>query len=261
VPALVTERLLPCWRSSASGQDAENTPAAIAQKKLEAACEEMRAKTVKSSKHARKYEKSSKRRQYSQHESAVKMNCVVPTLSTAMKKSERIIPSELGWSVLSVSEGKDLLHPHIAALENGGAGPAWDELREQKLKEFRESKSLWLTHDVKPGGRTPSAASKEVEEVRSAGKSRLKTLSAQYEKKRQDFQESQKINNSRLGSFQQFIDEKKLQAKAKAEEAARIAAIAKKEAAKANELAGVLSLGLTKNRPTTAAETEDSKVY
>ena len=60
--------------------------------------------------------------------------------------------SSIVWThtVLYFVQARQLLHPIVAALDNGigGFGTAADEARKKKLKEDQENRKMWLSHDV-----------------------------------------------------------------------------------------------------------------
>jgi len=244
VPALVTERLVPCWRSADTHAQCQATPAWLAQKNLETAVTLMKEKNAKSNKVAKKF-KGAARRSYNMDARAANTWVTsIPTVSHAMKRTEKVQIEDFDendWQISSISEAKGLMHPQGLCLDNGGAGPAWDELREKETAEFRESRSRWLAHDVKPGGKQPSPVAGEIAEIRQNGKSGLKNLQAQYTTKREIFQKAPR--HSAEQSFQRFCDEKKAKAQAlEAEVAAKLAAERKPE----GFYGGLLSLGLSK---------------
>jgi len=242
VPALVSQRLVPCWR----GDDRdESTPSAQMRKVIEDKIEESRAKSDAVSVGDNKSKVSRKQRR-----KIGRSVTVVPTMSIAMKRTERFLAPLCGgtsgsdWHMTSVSEARELLCPHIPALENGGVGPAFDALRELKLLEEEESKDLWLAGDVKPGGKTVTSAEEQTSEIREASRLKLSQLSLQYEERRDAFQRTP--DRDAMKSFQRFCSQHKAKAKAAAEEA--IKAIAKQQAQQrtpskvAGNFAGVLSL-------------------
>lgn len=242
VPALVTERLVPCWRSADTQSQA--TPAWLAQKNLETAVALSKEKNAKSNKVAKKFKGTARRHYNTDVRAANTWVTSIPTVSHAMKRTEKVLVEDFDendWQISSISEAKELMHPPGLCLDNGGAGPAWDELREKEIAEFRESRSRWLAHDVKPGGKQPSPVAGEIAEIRQNGKPGLKTLQAQYATKREVFQKAPR--HSAEQSFQRFCDEKKAKAQAlEAEAAAKLAAERKPE----GFYGGLLSLGLSK---------------
>lgn len=247
VPALVSDRLVPCWRSASKVENV-NTPAAHAHQRLELVANEMAEANSRFTTANRKYKNSSQRRKYKK-QAMMKLNVITPTIAAAMKRSRRVTPEPLGWQIGGSSEAKENLQGAVDAFENGGAGPAWDELREKRLMETRDCRRQWLSHDVIPAGTVPSPAEVESQDVRQSCKPRLQALQAVYAKKRAAFQETGEDRGA-YASFEAYCKDHKMKAKQAAEEQARIAAEEEEKKKKECVLAGVLSLGLSKHRAT-----------
>lgn len=102
---------------------------------------------------------------------------------------------------------------------------------------------------MKPVGRVPAPASQESQDIRQSCKSRLQALKGVYDRKRTAFQNSP--DSGALKSFETYCTDHKMKAKLAAEEEARLAAerqLAQNQLC--SNLAGVLSLGLSKHRVT-----------
>lgn len=245
VPALVSQRLVPCWRGD---ERDDSTPAAQMRRVIEDKIEESRAKSDAVSVGEGASNNKSKvnlARKHGRKTSAI----VVPTISMAMKRVDRALAplcvgtSGSDWHITSVSEARELLHPQMPALENGGAGPASDALRELKLLADEESKALWLAGDVLPAGKAATLAAQQSSEIREASKFKLSLLSLQYEKKRDTFRKTP--DRDAMKSFERFCSKHK--AKASAEAAPRASSKQQPPHGQSN-FAGVLSLGMAKQR-------------
>jgi len=257
VPALVTERLVPCWRST---DDKAETPAVLAQQKLASIVTSMADRNAQPVKKPAKGFFS--RRQYKKKVITLQ-KCFTPTVSTAMKRAVRgsahnFDDEDERWQINGKEETRALLHPIVPALDNGGAGPAADELREVKLREDHENRSLWLAHDVKPGGRSPTPAAEEIEALRHSGKSQQRALQAQYEKRREVFQNTP--DGGAMKSFRQFCENHKTKEKEAAAEAVKCAAEKAKEQAQP-AFSMILSLGIGKPRGTTLLDPGVSEAF
>lgn len=253
VPALVSEQFVPSWRGASNAED-EFTPAAQMRKRLEEEMEDMRQK-ITSSKTSSKANSSSSRR--TEDRMTGQSTMVMPTISIAMKRAEKVVAPDRregsfseDWRLSSVSEAREVLHPHVPDLENGGAGCAWDELRERTLREEQESKSLWLAGDVKPGGKSVTPAAEEISKIRERSKHGLNSLVLQYGRKREAFQKAP--DSGAMKSFEKFIEEHRDKVKASTEEATKAAEQIRPKLQLSASFAGALSHGLGKHRGTTA---------
>jgi len=250
VPALLSERMVPCWRST---DNQDHTPAAEAQKKLAEAAKTLRRDTFNKAGFPTNG-KEPRSRKYKAHKIVAPKLSIFPTMSAALKRTGKVEVEqhEVEWNICNIPE-----HPGLEALGNGGAGPAWDELREQKAQEDHENRSMWLAHDVKPGGKMVSPVVEEIKEIRQKGKHRLKSLSAQYEKKREAFQNAPEY--SAMESFHRYCAEKKAKAKAETLEAAKLFERKPEQNAGITGfgLTGMLNLGVSKNRVSQPPTTTD----
>jgi hypothetical protein len=239
VPALVTDRLVPCWRYPHS-LTKQKTPAALALRRLQDAVAATAPENAERTKVAKMFKKSS-RRQYGKK--SAPWAYVTPTVSAAMKRQEKVDPAGDDWRVVNVSTARELLHPRIAAFDNGGAGPIWDEIRERKIKEHQESKEQWLAHDVLPGGKGISPLAEEIKEIRQQSQDGLQSLEKKYGRRREAFRKLPDLGATQ--SFDKYCKEYKKKAKLAEEQAAKKEV---EEKPTFSPLAGALSLGLSKHR-------------
>jgi hypothetical protein len=240
VPALVTNRLVPCWREPTK-LSKQNTPAAEALKTLRHAVATTAPENAERTKAAKMFKKST-RRQYDKK--AAPWAYITPTLSAAMKRQEKVEPSERdSWQMTSASTAKEALHPRMAAFDNGGTGPIWEEIRERELKEHHESKQQWLAHDVLPGGKGISPIAEEIKEIRQQAQVGLQSLETMYGKRREAFRKLP--DRGATQSFEKYCREYKKKAKMAEEQAAKKEV---EEKPTFSPLAAALNLGLSKHR-------------
>jgi len=245
VPALVTERLVPCWRAAGSSKDAvASNPAQEASQRLEAAYEEMRARSkspvLDTRSERRKFQKERRRRRNEK--------LVTPTMSVAMKRQEKVEVPPPCWRPNGILDVHDDLHPQ-QYFESGGCGPMWEEVEKERVREHWEAKKQWLSHDVLPAG-IAMPWSEGVQEVRELSKSNLQGLRLQYDKKRNLHKKS--INSRTESGFEKYLQECKAKDRLAAAEAARAAATEKASSANKFDLGG-LGLSLGKQRAEASA--------
>lgn len=239
VPALVTDKLVPCWRDPTSLHK-QKTPAAEALRRLQQAVALTAPENAERSKVAKMFKKSV-RRQYDKK--SAPWAYVTPTVSAAMKKQERVESERDDWQLVGATTAKELMHPKISAFGNGGAGPIWDEIRERRVKEHHESKQQWLAHDVLPAGKGVSAVAEEIKEIRQQSQEGLQSLEAKYEKRREAFRKLP--HRDATQSFDKYCKEYKKKVKIAEEQAAKKEV---EEKPTFSPLAGALSLNLSKHR-------------
>lgn len=235
VPALVSDRLVPCWRSAAGSNEA--CPAAEAQRKLKAAMLAVQALNASRKPAGAEKNKKKERRRYQ------RLAFITPTVSMAMKRQKKAAVEPLGWQVTG-NESGDVLHQQTSAFESGGVGPCWEEVDAKNKIEARENRRQWLSHDVIPAG-TGRPCSKEVQEIRDQSKINLQSLRTQYGSQRTAHQK--RMGSSTQSSFDRYYDYK-VKEKREKDEADRKAAEAKPEEPPLAFAAGCLSLGFGQSK-------------
>lgn len=238
IPALVTPRLVPFWRGSLREVN-KNTPAQEAQARIE---EALRSLYVKKRKHKRNIRTA----KYT----TVPVN-LTPTVSTAQKRQNKIEPEPPSWAITSEANKHDILHPTHDCFDHDGAGTVQDQLKEREQKEYKENKDKWLSNTMLPAGRTPTRGSQQIAEVREKGKANLQNLRSEYQQKLDKFQQKQKKRQEAgpQSSFQRFWVDHKNKERLEREAAERTVED-KPVGPVCSNLAGVLSLGLSKHRAT-----------
>jgi len=230
VPALVTERLVPSWRSSGSQGF---SPAMEASQKIKDACAatslDLQEKPTK------------KGRRKRQKETAF----VMPTMAMAMKRRTKVevyegnAPTWRKCGILDV----DAFRQAVPEFDTGGGGlPILEQCAKDKIAEGMEAKKLWLSHDVRPAGVSKPKWAEEVQGIRQHSKVNLQSLHSKYAKKRSGHQR-QAADNSE-GNFEKYMHDCKVKDKLAAEEAAKAASAKKIEPSKMLDFGGLgFSLG------------------
>lgn len=231
VPALVTERLVPCWRTSGSQGF---SPAMEAAQKIKDACAATSLDLQ---------DKPKKGRRKRQKETAF----VMPTMAMAMKRRTKVEVVPPCWRNIGVLDLQR--HPPIAELDAGGGGlPILEQLEKDKIADSMEARKLWLSHDVLPAGVSKPKWSEEVQEIREQSKVNLRSLHSKYAKKRSGHQRHAADNSD--STFEKYMHDCKVKSKLAAEEAAKAASAKKSEPSKMLDFGG-LGFSLGKNKATT----------
>lgn len=242
MPALVTERLVPCWRAGMGAKPTDQmTPAEEFKQRIKEACEAANVNTRGDVVQA-KTGKKDRTSHHQQHRG--KDAFVMPTVSVAMKrqlKAKHRRPDRT-WRVSGVLDVHEALHPPVRVFDSGGIGPVWEELEKERALEHKRSKKDWLSHDVVPSG-IAAPSSEEVDWIREESKNNLQTLRSEY-KQRRDKHQRGSTSNRGESSFEKFFQSCKAKAKTVAEEAVKAAAAEKVQTAKPFDLS--LGIALSK---------------